>query len=85
MTISKPTTFPINTNPNRIAWRDEDSVIFITREEESAMGNRRFVQISMSEEDEEEPQRPLEESSPRRKRLKRIKLPEDEVEPKWTC
>ena len=55
------------------------------REEESAMGNRRFVQISMSEEDEEEPQRPLEESSPRRKRLKRIKLPEDEVEPKWTC
>ena len=55
------------------------------REEESAMGNRRFVQISMSEEDEEEPQRPLEESSPRRKRLKRIKLPEDEVKPKGTC
>ena len=46
------------------------------------MGNRRFAQISTSNEDEEALQRPLEESPPRRKRLKRIKLPEDEVEPK---
>ena len=46
------------------------------------MGNRRFAQISTSDEDEEAPRRPSEESPPRRKRLKRIKLPEDEAEPK---
>lgn len=55
------------------------------RERKSAMGNRRFAQISTSDEEEEAPRRPSEErleSSPRRKRLKRIKLPEDEDEPK---
>ena len=57
-------------------------MIFITKEKESAMGNRRFAQISTSDEDEEAPRRPSEESPPRRKRLKRIKLPEDEAEPK---
>ncbi|KAK9983538.1 hypothetical protein SO802_033063 [Lithocarpus litseifolius] len=46
------------------------------------MGNRRFAQISTSDEDEEAPRRPSEEGPPRRKRLKRIKLPQEEAEPK---
>ena len=46
----------------------------------SAMGNRRFAQISTSDEEEEAPRKPSDESHPRRKRLKRMKLPEEEDE-----
>uniref|UniRef100_A0A2N9FSL2 Uncharacterized protein n=1 Tax=Fagus sylvatica TaxID=28930 RepID=A0A2N9FSL2_FAGSY len=35
------------------------------------MGNRRFAQISTSDEEEEAPRKPSDESHPRRKRLKR--------------
>uniref|UniRef100_A0A2N9FNT3 Transposase (putative) gypsy type domain-containing protein n=1 Tax=Fagus sylvatica TaxID=28930 RepID=A0A2N9FNT3_FAGSY len=44
------------------------------------MGNRRFAQISTSDEEEEAPRKPSDESHPRRKRLKRMKLPEEEDE-----
>jgi hypothetical protein len=42
------------------------------------MWNQRFAQILTSDKEEEAPRKPSDESHPRRKRLKRMKLPEEE-------